>query len=73
MRLKLSGPDYKDQDPLVALTDFKKRVALYEKKYIPLGEYEERNSMPYVQASALSLLADFRGINNSLTDDRCWS
>lgn len=49
MRLKLSGPDYKDQNPVAALDDFKKRVALYEKKYIPLGDYEERNNMPYVQ------------------------
>ncbi|CAD0057994.1 unnamed protein product [Aureobasidium pullulans] len=37
MRLKLSGPDYKDQDPVAALEDFKKR------------EYEEKNNMPYIQ------------------------
>lgn len=49
MRLKLSGPDYRDQDPVVALDDFKKRVALYEQKYVPLGAYEEKNNMPYVQ------------------------
>lgn len=49
MRLKLSGPDYKNQDPVVALEDFKKRVALYQQKYVPLGEYEEQNDMPYVQ------------------------
>ncbi|GES66640.1 6-phosphofructo-2-kinase 1 [Aspergillus terreus] len=49
MRLKLSGPDYKDQDPVKALEDFKKRVALYEKSYVPLGEYEERNNMAYIQ------------------------
>jgi len=49
MRLKLSGPDYKDQDPIIALADFKKRVALYAKKYVSLGDYEERNNMPYVQ------------------------
>ncbi len=49
MRLKLSGPDYKDQDPVTALADFKKRVTLYEKAYVPLGEYEERNNMSYVQ------------------------
>lgn len=49
MRLKLSGPDYKDQDPIAALDDFKKRIALYEQKYVPLGAYEERNNMPYVQ------------------------
>ncbi|TIA62407.1 bifunctional 6-phosphofructo-2-kinase/fructose-2,6-bisphosphate 2-phosphatase [Aureobasidium pullulans] len=49
MRLKLSGPDYKDQDPVAALEDFKKRVAIYEKAYVPLGEYEEKNNMPYIQ------------------------
>ncbi|KAL8828332.1 MAG: hypothetical protein Q9191_002650 [Dirinaria sp. TL-2023a] len=49
MRLKLSGPDYKDQDPVVALADFKERVALYAKKYTPLGDYEEKNNMQYVQ------------------------
>ncbi|KAL8683946.1 MAG: hypothetical protein Q9186_000157 [Xanthomendoza sp. 1 TL-2023] len=49
MRLKLSGPDYKEQDPVAALADFKKRVALYEKAYVPLGEYEEKNNMSYVQ------------------------
>lgn len=51
MRLKLSGPDYKDRDPIMALADFKKRVALYEKSYVPLGEYEEKNDMPYIQVS----------------------
>ena len=49
MRLKLSGPDYKDKDPAEALADFKKRVKMYEKKYVPLGEYEEQNNMPYLQ------------------------
>ena len=44
-----SGPDYRDQDPIVALDDFKKRVSLYQSKYVPLGEYEEKNNMPYVQ------------------------
>jgi len=49
MRLKLSGPDYKDKDPVAALTDFRNRVAIYEKSYVPLGEYEEKNDMPYIQ------------------------
>lgn len=49
MRLKLSGPDYKDKDPESSLADFKKRVAIYEKNYVPLGTYEEQNNMPYVQ------------------------
>lgn len=49
MRLKLSGPDYKDKDPGQALEDFKKRVALYERSYVPLGEYEERHDMAYIQ------------------------
>ncbi|KAL8952369.1 MAG: hypothetical protein Q9222_001705 [Ikaeria aurantiellina] len=49
MRLKLSGPDYKYRDPVTALADFKERVTLYEKRYVPLGDYEERNNMSYVQ------------------------
>ncbi|KAJ5515304.1 hypothetical protein N7527_006864 [Penicillium freii] len=49
MRLKLSGPDYKGQDPAEALEDFKKRVALYEKSYVPLGEYEEKHRMAFIQ------------------------
>lgn len=49
MRLKLSGPDYKDKDPVKSLEDFKKRVAIYEKNYVPLGEHEEKNNMPYIQ------------------------
>ncbi|KAJ5136922.1 hypothetical protein N7448_005476 [Penicillium atrosanguineum] len=49
MRLKLSGPDYKGQDPETALADFKKRVALYENSYVPLGEYEEKQNMAFIQ------------------------
>ncbi|QVM06167.1 hypothetical protein D8B26_000880 [Coccidioides posadasii str. Silveira] len=49
MLLKLSGPDYKGMDPTVALADFKKRVKLYENSYVPLGEYEEANNIPYVK------------------------
>ncbi|EAT86649.2 hypothetical protein SNOG_05585 [Parastagonospora nodorum SN15] len=49
MRLKLSGPDYQDKDPHAALADFKKRVAIYEKNYVPIGDYEEDNNMPYVK------------------------
>ncbi|KAK3706485.1 6-phosphofructo-2-kinase [Vermiconidia calcicola] len=49
MRLKLSGPDYQNMDPTVALADFKKRVQAYEKAYVPLGEYEEKHNMPYIQ------------------------
>ena len=49
MRLKLSGPDYKDKDPVKALADFRKRVKMYEKKYVPLGDYEEQNNMPYIK------------------------
>lgn len=49
MRLKLSGPDYKGKDPTEALEDFKKRVALYERSYVPLGEYEEKHGMAFIQ------------------------
>lgn len=47
MRLKLSGPDYKDKDPNKSLADFQDRVAQYEKLYQPLGDYEEEKKMPY--------------------------
>jgi 6-phosphofructo-2-kinase len=49
MRLKLSGPDYKDKDPVKSLADFRERVKGYEKAYQPLGEYEERHDMQYIQ------------------------
>jgi 6-phosphofructo-2-kinase len=49
MRLKLSGPDYEGKDPVVALEDFKQRVAIYEKNYVALGDYEENNHIPYVK------------------------
>lgn len=73
MRLKLSGPDYKNRDPVTALADFKKRVALYEKRYTPLGEYEERNNMSYVQVCDCDI--DSRHDESMLTfdsDDRRW-
>ena len=69
MRLKLSGPDYRDQDPVTALADFKKRVSLYEKKYIPLGEHEERNNMPYVQVYFRQSIESTWTITNGLADD----
>lgn len=47
MRLKLSGPDYKDRDPNKSFQDFQNRVAQYEKSYQPLGDYEEQRNMPY--------------------------
>ncbi|KAK2003560.1 6-phosphofructo-2-kinase [Colletotrichum falcatum] len=49
MRLKLSGPDYKDKDPHQSLADFRKRVAAYESAYVPIGAYEEANDMQYIQ------------------------
>ncbi|KZL68717.1 6-phosphofructo-2-kinase [Colletotrichum tofieldiae] len=49
MRLKLSGPDYKDKDPHQSLADFKRRVAAYESAYVPIGDYEEAHDMQYIQ------------------------
>ncbi|KAK3683576.1 6-phosphofructo-2-kinase-domain-containing protein [Podospora appendiculata] len=49
MRLKLSGPDYKDKDPAQSLEDFKKRVKAYESAYEPLGKYEEEHDLQYIQ------------------------
>ncbi|KAI1107322.1 bifunctional 6-phosphofructo-2-kinase/fructose-2,6-bisphosphate 2-phosphatase [Jackrogersella minutella] len=49
MRLKLSGPDYKDKDPIKSLEDFKERVKAYESAYVPLGDYEEEHEMQYIK------------------------
>ncbi|EFW98690.1 fructose-2,6-bisphosphatase [Grosmannia clavigera kw1407] len=49
MRLKLSGPDYKNKDPAKSLEDFKARVKAYESAYEPLGEYEEKHDLQYIQ------------------------
>lgn len=49
MRLKLSGPDYRNKDPAKSLEDFKARVKAYESAYEPIGEYEEKNGLPYIQ------------------------
>ncbi|RCK63546.1 6-phosphofructo-2-kinase 1 [Candida viswanathii] len=42
IRLKLSGPDYKDMDPKVALDDFVGRLHNYEKAYQTIDEEEEK-------------------------------
>lgn len=39
--------DYKGKDPYKSLRDFEHRVEQYEKKYEPLGEYEEEHDIPY--------------------------
>jgi 6-phosphofructo-2-kinase len=49
MRLKLSGPDYRDKDPVKSLEDFRKRVEAYESAYEPVGEYEEKHDMQYIK------------------------
>lgn len=49
MRLKLSGPDFEGKDPTSSLQDFKERVAMYEKAYVPLGASEECNGYAYCQ------------------------
>ena len=42
IRLKLSGPDYKDMDPKIALNDFVGRLHNYEKAYETIDEEEEK-------------------------------
>ncbi|KAI8993698.1 6-phosphofructo-2-kinase-domain-containing protein [Pilobolus umbonatus] len=45
--LKLSGPDYKNRDPVEALADFRSRVANYEKAYQPIGDWEEERDIQF--------------------------
>lgn len=42
IRLKLSGPDYRDMDPKVALNDFVGRLHNYEKAYETIDDLEEK-------------------------------
>lgn len=49
MRLKLSGPDFKDQDPVAALRDFRDRVTMYEKSYESIGMWEEKHGYSFCQ------------------------
>ena len=48
MRLKLFGPDYHNQQQGPAMADFIRRVAHYTRTYVPLGAFEEQQSLPYV-------------------------
>lgn len=43
VRLKLSGPDYKDMDPDVAINDFLARLHNYEKVYETISDEEEKD------------------------------
>lgn len=40
-------------DPVEALADFKKRVKMYENSYQPLGDYEEKQGMPYIKVKII--------------------
>ncbi|GMM28485.1 6-phosphofructo-2-kinase [Martiniozyma asiatica (nom. inval.)] len=47
IHLKLSGPDYKDMDPEIAVNDFRQRVKNYEKVYQTIDEQEEQDNEKY--------------------------
>ncbi|POR36841.1 Uncharacterized protein TPAR_02975 [Tolypocladium paradoxum] len=49
IKLKLVGPDYAGKDPERSLMDFRRRIAHYEKSYVPIGRNEEDQRLPYVQ------------------------
>lgn len=49
IKLKLVGPDYAGKDPEQSLTDFRRRIAHYDKSYVPVGRAEEDQGVPYIQ------------------------
>ena len=65
MRLKLSGPDYRDKDPVKSLADFRQRVKAYESAYEPVGDYEEDHDMQYIKVGILLIDALLHIIANS--------
>jgi 6-phosphofructo-2-kinase len=49
VQMKLKSPDYVNMDPVVALADFRKRMANYERAYETIGEEEEDAGIPYIK------------------------
>ncbi|KAJ5736508.1 uncharacterized protein N7483_001633 [Penicillium malachiteum] len=47
LEVKTTSPDYKGQDPELAVSDFRKRIGNYQKVYETIGEDEK--SYPYVK------------------------
>ncbi len=72
MRLKLSGPDYRDKDPVKSLADFKERVKAYESAYIPLGDYEEDHGMQYIKVRESQIHPRDMPMTDIKVDDRRW-
>ena len=48
-RMKLQNNDYKDQDPVAALADFKERVRKYEAVYEELVDTEDAGKISYIK------------------------
>ncbi|KAI1083898.1 bifunctional 6-phosphofructo-2-kinase/fructose-2,6-bisphosphate 2-phosphatase [Whalleya microplaca] len=69
MRLKLSGPDYKDKDPVKSLEDFKERVKAYESAYVPLGDYEEDHGMQYIKMTDVGKKLTHFGLGGFLSSN----
>lgn len=65
--MKLSGPDYKAADPLNALVDFNSRIWMYEKRYSPIGEDEQRQGYSYCQVIDVGRKTVTYNINNVLS------
>src|SRR6202012_6077301 len=49
VRLKLSGPDYRQHEAESALADFRRRIELYESKHTPMDKSEDERGLPYLQ------------------------
>ncbi|CAB5137675.1 unnamed protein product [Rhizophagus irregularis] len=68
MRLKLSGPDYKNVDPEEALDDFRRRVANYERAYETIGKkIIAHNIKGYLSGQCIFYL-----MNLNLFDRQIW-
>lgn len=70
MCLKSPEPDNKTQDPFDVLEDFRKRVAMYEKKYIPLEQIEELVFAPCLLYTALHSSLPQEDILSALPSER---
>lgn len=73
VNLKLKGPDYKDQNPVLAKRDFLGRLRNYEKVYETISKSEEMNKdFQYIQMIDVGRKVIACNINGFLSSQICY-
>ncbi|KAH3686362.1 hypothetical protein WICPIJ_002654 [Wickerhamomyces pijperi] len=61
VKLKLTGPDYRDMDPDLALRDFQQRLSNYEKAYEPIDDSEGLQYVKMIDVGKKVVAYDIQG------------